>query len=75
MALFFNIIIVLVIISAMVMVLLAITQLSRSENFDDRDETNHLRHEIREDRNVVSKNNIFHNLVEMENKEEKEKFN
>ena len=70
MAMFFEILLVLVILSAMVMILLAISQLSKSENFDNADDTLDLIHELKEKGNVVSSHNIFNNLLEGDKKEE-----
>lgn len=48
----------------MVMVLLAIRQLSHFEGFDNMQETRNLNQEIREDGHVLSNNNIFSTLVD-----------
>ncbi|MCH5235739.1 MAG: hypothetical protein J1E16_10630 [Muribaculaceae bacterium] len=53
-----------VVLACMVMVLLAIRQLSHFEGFDDSEETSHLKKEIDEDGNILSHNNIFSTLVE-----------
>ena len=74
MGLFTQVIILLIILACMVMVLLAIRQLSHFEGFDDRDETLHLKDEVKEDGHVLSKNNIFSTLVDaVPEKETKEK--
>lgn len=48
----------------MVMVLLAIRQLTHFEGFDDASETNQLKDELEDNGNVLSHNNIFSSLVE-----------
>lgn len=67
-----QIIILLVVLACMVMVLLAIRQLTHFETFDDQVETNHLKEEVEEDRHILSKNNIFSTLVEAEPTESEE---
>ena len=59
----------------MVMVLLAIRQLSNYERFDDSEETVHLKKEIKDDGHILSKNNIFSTLVETVPEEEAEEKN
>lgn len=74
MSLFTQIIILMIVLACMVMVLLAIRQLSRFEGFDDSDETVHLKEEVEEDRQVLSHNNIFHTLVETSQDEKSKKI-
>lgn len=50
----------------MVMVLLAIRQLAKFEGFDDNEDTAHLKKEVKDDEHILSRNNIFSNLVETE---------
>lgn len=66
MEVFTQIIILLIVLAVMVLVLLAIRQLSHFEGFDDSLETDHLKNEIEEDKHILSKNNIFSTLVEAE---------
>ena len=64
MDIFTQIVILMIVLSSMVMVLLAIRQLTKFEGFDDSNETKELKEELEEDKHVVSNNNIFHTLVE-----------
>ena len=64
MSLFTQIVILLVVLACMVMVLLAIRQLSHFEGFDDFEETVHLKEEVKKDGHILSNNNIFSTLVE-----------
>lgn len=66
MSVFIQAIILLGVLAAMVMVLLAIRNLTHFEGFDDAEETISLKKEVEEKKNVLSHNNIFHNLVESE---------
>lgn len=66
MGLFTQIVILLIVLATMVMILIAIRQLTHFEGFDDSSETNLLKEEVEEDGHVISNNNIFHNLVEAE---------
>ena len=66
MAVFTQIVILIMVLSCMVMVLLAIRQLTKFESFDDAEETDHLKEEIEKDGNIISTNNIFSTLVEAE---------
>lgn len=75
MSTFTQIIILLIVLTAMVIVLLGIRQLTRFERFDNLEETNHLRDEIKDDGNILSNNNIFHNLVEVKTKEKNQNSN
>ena len=68
MALFTQIIILLAVLVAMVLVLLAIRQLSNFEGFDDAEETHRLKEEVVNEDKVLSRNNIFHTLVDSDNK-------
>lgn len=61
-----QIIVLFIVLSSMVMVLLAIRQLSRFEGFDDKEETNGLRDDVEEKKNVLSNNSIFSTLVEVD---------
>lgn len=71
MAIFTQIIILLIVLACMVMVLLAIRQLTRFEGFEDASETSHLKEEVEEDGRILSHNNIFSTLVETEPIKEK----
>ena len=73
MGLFTQIVILLIILACMMMVLLAIRQLSHFEGFDDSEETSHLKKEIDEDGHILSHNNIFSTLVETPPEEELKK--
>lgn len=73
MAVFTQIIILIVILACMVMVLLAIRQLTHFEGFDDADETVHLKEEVEEDSHILSHNNIFSSLVEADPDKNKNK--
>lgn len=64
MSIFAQIIILLVVLTAMVMVLLAIRQLGKFDGFDDKDETVRLKEEVEDDEHILSKNSIFGTLVE-----------
>ncbi|MCH5236559.1 MAG: hypothetical protein J1E95_02020 [Muribaculaceae bacterium] len=64
MGVFSQIIILLAVLAAMFMVLLAIRQLARFEHFDDEEETSRLKKELKEEDRILSRNNIFHNLVD-----------
>lgn len=73
---FTQIVILLMVLACMVMVLLAIRQLTNFERFEDSEETMDLKHEVEEDGKVISHNNIFSTLVEaepVEDDSEKEK--
>lgn len=54
------------VLACMVVVLLSIRQLFHFERFDDSEETNHLKDEVKDDINIISHNNIFKNLVDVE---------
>ena len=56
----------------MVMVLLAIRQLTHYEGFEDADETSHLKDEVEDDGNILSHNNIFSSLVEVDSDKDQE---
>lgn len=75
MGIFAQIVILILVLTAMVMVLLGIRQLTNFEGFENTNETNHLRDEVKDDGNILSQNNIFHNLVEIEAKKEDEPHN
>lgn len=66
MSLFAQIVILLLVLTAMVMILLGIRQLTRFDSFDDAEETRHLKEEVEDDGHVLSHNNIFSTLVEAE---------
>ncbi|MCH5231126.1 MAG: hypothetical protein J1F43_04955 [Muribaculaceae bacterium] len=72
MAIFTQIIILLVVLACMVMLLLGIRQLTHIEGFEDAEETSHLKEEVEEDDHVLSRNNIFSSLVEAEPVESEE---
>ena len=73
MSIFTQIVILLMVLACMVLVLLAIRQLTHFEGFDDLEETNHLKDEVEEDGHILSDSNIFSNLVEPEFSKEEEK--
>lgn len=64
MSIFTQTLILLIVLACMVMILLSIRQLTHYERFDDSEETNHLKEEVKEDGHVLSDNNIFSTLVE-----------
>lgn len=66
MSLFSQIVILLIVLACMVMVLIGIRQLTHFEGFENTDETNHLKDEVEEEGEILSNNNIFHNLVNTE---------
>ncbi|MCH5225478.1 MAG: hypothetical protein J1D77_05735 [Muribaculaceae bacterium] len=66
MEVFTQIIILLVVLACMVMVILAIRQLTKLERFEDEGETSRLKEEIEEENKIISHNSIFHSLVEAE---------
>lgn len=70
----FFVIILLIVLACMVMVLLAIRQLTHYESFDDAEETNHLKEEVEEDRKVISEKGIFRTLIDVEPFETKDKI-
>ena len=72
MSVFTQIIILIVVLSSMVMVLLAIRQLTHFEGFDDAEETRHLKEDLQEKSNILSQNSIFSNLVEADEEKVKE---
>ena len=75
-SIFTQIVILMVVLACMVMVLLAIRQLTHFEGFEDSEETMHLKEEVEDKDQVLSNNSIFSNLVEMnpEKVEEKENY-
>lgn len=75
MGLFTQIVILLVVLACMVMVLLAIRQLSHFDGFDDAEETVHLKDELKDDAHILSHNNIFSTLVEANDDEDIKKKN
>ena len=70
MGVFTQIVILVLVLTVMVMVLLGIRQLTNFESFDNSEETSHLREEIKDNGKILSNNNIFHKLVEIETEEE-----
>ena len=72
---FTQIIIMILVLTAMVMILLAIRQLTHFEGFENSEETKHLREEVKDNGNILSHNNIFHNLVEIETEENHQSTN
>ena len=66
MSVFTQIIILLIVLAVMVMILIGIRQLTHFEGFEDTVETDHLKKDLEENGNVLSNNNIFHSLVEVE---------
>ena len=75
MGIFTQIVILMVVLACMVMVLLAIRQLSHFEGFDDTEETSHLKKEVDEDGHIISHNNIFSTLVDAQSDDEVKKEN
>lgn len=73
MGVFTQIVILMLVLACMVMVLLAIRQLSHFEGFEDTEETVHLKKEVDEDKQILSRNNIFSTLIETSSEEEFEK--
>ena len=73
MGVFTQIIILIAVLASMIMVLLAIRQLAHYDRFDDAEETKNLKEEVEQDSNILSHNNIFHNLVETEEAEKEKK--
>ena len=69
MSAFTQIIILIIVLSSMVMVLLAIRQLTRFEGFDDAEETRQLKDELEDNGKILSHNSIFSNLVEADDEE------
>lgn len=74
MSVFIQIVVLLVVLACMVMVLLAIRQLTHYQGFEDKQETNHLKEEVEEDKQVLSNNNIFSTLVEVDPKDYSESY-
>ena len=75
MSLFTQIVILIIVLACMVMVLLAIRQLSNFQGFDDTEETAHLKKEVNEDRHVLTQNNVFSTLVETNREQDIDKKN
>ena len=71
MSVFIQTVILLVVLACMVMVLLAIRQLTHFEGFEDSEETTHLREEVKDDGHILSHNNIFSNLVDVDSEPQK----
>lgn len=67
-SLFTQIVILIVVLACMIMLLMAIRQLTHYEGFEDSEETSHLKEEVEEDTPIISSNNIFSNLVETDMK-------
>lgn len=74
MAIITQIVILMTVLAAMVMVLLGIRQLTSFEGFEDADDTKRLKDEIDEDDRIISKSNIFHNLVESDKSPDEERI-
>lgn len=72
MSLVTQIVILLIILTCMVIILLGIRQLSHFEGFEDSNETVHLKEDIEERGNILSRNNIFSNLVETDIEDQEE---
>ena len=71
MGIFLQIIILLAILAAMVMVLLAVRQLSKFEGFENQNDTDSLKEEINDRKEIISSHNMFHKLMDAEEKEMK----
>lgn len=61
-----QIVILMIVLACMVMVLLGIKRLTHYGNFDDAEETLHLKDEVEEDGHILTKNSIFNTLVDAE---------
>lgn len=70
MSIFIEIIILLIVLACMVMLLLGIRHLTHYEDFDDTEDTVNLRDEIESDNHIMSHNNIFSTLVEVDPEED-----
>lgn len=70
MAIFTQIVILIIVLTCMVMVLLAIRQLTKFEGFDNSEETRNLKEEVKDDGHILSRNNIFSTLVETDQDED-----
>ena len=66
MSVFSQIVILLIVLACMVMILLAIRRLAHFEEFDNNEGTQHLKDELKEDEHILSDNNIFSSLVEID---------
>ena len=69
MAVFFQVMILIVVLAAMVMILLGIRQLTDSEGFEDNLDTEELKRNLVNGRDVISERNIFGNLVDKKDEE------
>lgn len=73
MSVFTQIVILLLVLATMMIVLLGIRQLSHFEGFEDIDETSNLKEEVEDDSRIISRNNIFHNIVDIKDQDKKVK--
>lgn len=74
MAAFFHILIVVVLLGAMVMVLLGISQLTKLGGYENNSETARLKEELDKSEEVMSDNNMFHKLMEKKLVEHKKRI-
>ena len=72
---FLQIVILMIVLACMVMVLLAIRQLTHFEGFEDSKNTHQLKEEVEDDRHILSHSSIFSTLVEADPEEEKKNGN
>lgn len=62
MNLFFQIVLMIVLLSLMIFILLGIGRLGDMESFEDKNKTNHLKVDCENDVEVVSENSVFNSL-------------
>ena len=74
MAAFFHILIVVVLLGAMVLVLLGISQLTKLGGYENNNETARLKEELDKSEEVMSDNNMFHKLMEKKLVEHKKRI-
>lgn len=74
MATFFHILIVVVLLGAMVLVLLGISQLTKLGGYENNSETARLKEELDKSEEVMSDNNMFHKLMEKKLVEHKKRI-
>lgn len=74
MAAFFHILIVVVLLGAMVLVLLGISQLTKLGGYENNSETARLKEELDKSEEVMSDNNMFHKLMEKKLVEHKKRI-
>lgn len=67
-SIFTQIVILIIVLACMVMVLLAIRQLTHYERFENSEETDHLKKDVENGQEVMSDSNIFRNLVDTDSK-------